>query len=139
MGAANAKIALAMTAQIITVNPVGMDLSIGRYLKAQLKAIDNKTQSAVVFSFFATGTTIAINIPYIASPKAAVATAGKTLPAKAPKNVPDVYPKTGKLMSPSIYLLPTSPFCETETAKISSVLPQAINNLSLNLTLGENF
>ena len=63
MGATIANIKLAATAQIIIVKPDGTKDKNGIYLKARLKAIAVITHRAVAFSFFAVGTTMAINIP----------------------------------------------------------------------------
>ena len=63
MGAAIARRALARAAQIIITKPEGICERKGIYLKAHPRAIAISDTAATVFSFFAGGTTIAINIP----------------------------------------------------------------------------
>ena len=50
-------------------------------------------QSRVGRLFFAGGTIIAINIPYIAIPRAETSIAGRIFPATAPRRVPRLQPR----------------------------------------------
>ena len=93
IGATSANSTLAATAQIIIAKPLGTFESTGINLNAQLRAIAVKMQSRVGRLFFAGGTIIAINIPYIAIQRAETSIPGRIFPATAPRRVPRLQPR----------------------------------------------
>ena len=71
---------------------------------------------------------IAINIPYIANPKAIITDSGKIPPSIAPTKVPNAHPKYGRTPNPKKKDLDTF-FCVIATANISSVIKNPNNHL----------
>ena len=63
------------------------------YLNRHDMTIEAPTHSAVFIFAIEAGTIIAMNIPYIAIPRADTSIAGSTFPATAPITVPSVQPK----------------------------------------------
>lgn len=78
---------------MIIAKPLGTFESTGINLKAQLRAIADRMQSRVGRLFFAGGTIIAMNIPYIAIPRAETTVAGRMFPAAEPSRVPALQPR----------------------------------------------
>ena len=80
--------------------------------------------------FFISGTTMATNIPYIASPMALITDALSTFPRTAPMSVPKVHPTKGSIISPPKKLEVTL-FFVLATANISSVIRNPIPSFFL--------
>lgn len=92
--------ALAKTELMIITNPEDTFDNTGIYLKHRLKITDMQTHVAIAFDSFATGKTIAINMPYMAIPKDVEIIIGIASPTQAPINVPILHPNHGVNISP---------------------------------------
>ena len=126
MGARTAPSPAQTRAQIIITNPLETWLKAGIKLKQELKATEASSTSNTALLSFAGGTTIAINMPYMAMPRALLIEPGSSIPAPAPRRVPRAQPMYGIVSSPNIYRCPKVQGLVTETAKISSVTPKEI-------------
>ena len=95
-----AKTVLANTAHIIITKPEGISHNFGVYLKMHESTAEKRAQSATDLLFLASGTTIATNIPNIASPSAELIISGRISPAAAPRKVPRLQPRYGVSIRP---------------------------------------
>ena len=86
-------IAAAVTAHMIITKPVETLFRSGMNVKQQLKSADISTTAVTVGDFFMGGMNIAINMPYIATPRADWTIAGRILPITAPSRVPSAQPR----------------------------------------------
>lgn len=91
-----------MHVQIIMPNPSDIKLKKGTHAIRELSIIDMNTVNATDFIFLATGSTIAINIPYKAIENADCNDGGSRALNDAPKNVPSVHPIKGVAIKPII-------------------------------------
>ena len=89
--------------------PDEMNPSAGMYLIMQLIAIAISATIVIPLFFLAGGMTIAINIPYSATPSALWIGCGRRSVATAPTTVPAVQQRTGSDSSPAIYIGVISP------------------------------
>ena len=111
----------------------------GVKFKTQLMTTEITEIIATGLHFFATGTTIAINIACKAIPKDTHNVAGKKSPLMAPKKVPKLQANKGNTPSPYIYFLLISFSLFDATTKISSVTKKAIASLLKNVVDGSIF
>ena len=90
------------TAQIIMTKPDETLFRPGTKAKRQLKRTAVSITLSTAIFFLATGIIMAMNIPYIAIPRASLMAAGSIFPATAPTRVPAVHPMNGVSISPYI-------------------------------------